>query len=52
MASVYEDTRRVKDLVAIAPHEALQVAMAIEPPAANALAWISSTPPVTSFAKH
>lgn len=42
MASVYEDTNRVKDLVANAPYEALQVAMAIEPPAAriHALAWI------------
>ena len=42
MATVYEDTSRVKDLVANAPHEALRVAMAIEPPAARiyALAWI------------
>ena len=42
MSSVYEDTSRVKKLVANAPHEALQVAMAIEPPAAriHALAWI------------
>ena len=42
MATVYEHTSRVQDLVANAPHEALRVAMAIEPPAARiyALAWI------------